>query len=550
MRGKLFLTLSLCGLFLSSCDFSQDFGEVSSTESSDVTLTVNVSADDAIARVSGGLNRADNALKIRLSGAEYESDDDCLTLNAKEDGTPAVSFEGAVSEYGAKDNVYLYYSSEGNFSGTGFTKAISASQSGRAEDILDNVLYYSWARWDAIAAGRNGNAVEIAADMSPMAALIKFNIPEQLQARNIRIKASAPIAGTVTVNPQKGWGGIGDNALLQSEGLHDEIVIESEDPVGGDLYVVVMPDSFDKASNAYCNTAQTITFSCDYYEGELAKRYSLSDYIVCGAVTDLGQIPMPKPKIPVEPGTIRLLSDINLTVAIDGSDPDCEYYYEVGTSAETCPVPTINSTKFDPQSGFCPEIKGHFDRFYIKVRAHALSTDYSDVVIEASLRNWTFTDGSEAGEILAEAFAGNKLTVKNEQITTSDGMILKRKQDYAANDLKFEQTSARIALVSAKIALYMPVEYDSQATMWFCIDKRTCIGTAKRGFNLYYNDNSGRVNEFNGYNVKTIVDGAVEATSGKKAILWPLGQLHEGDKVAPAGDGQHVLYSMALLEVL
>ena len=94
MRGKLFLTLSLCGIFLSSCDFSQDFGEVSRTESSDVTLTVNVSADDAIARVSGGLNRADNALKIRLSGAEYESDDDCLTLNAKEDGTSAVSFEG------------------------------------------------------------------------------------------------------------------------------------------------------------------------------------------------------------------------------------------------------------------------------------------------------------------------------------------------------------------------------------------------------------------------------------------------------------------------
>jgi hypothetical protein len=163
MRGKLFLTLSLCGLFLSSCDFSQDFGEVSSTESSDVTLTVNVSADDAIARVSGGLNRADNALKIRLSGAEYESDDDCLTLNPNEDGTSAVSFEGAVPEYGAKDNVYLYYSSEGNFSGTGFTKAISASQSGRAEDILDNVLYYSWARWDAIAAGRNGNAVDMSA---------------------------------------------------------------------------------------------------------------------------------------------------------------------------------------------------------------------------------------------------------------------------------------------------------------------------------------------------------------------------------------------------
>ena len=549
MRGKLFLTLSLCGLFLSSCDFSQDFGEVSSTESSDVTLTVNVSADDAIARVSGGLNRADNALKIRLSGAEYESDDDCLTLNAKEDGTSAVSFEGAVPEYGAKDNIYLYYSSEGNFSGTGFTKAISASQSGRAEDILDNVLYYSWARWDAIAAGRNGNAVEIAADMSPMAALIKFNIPEQLQARNIRIKASAPIAGTVTVNPQKGWGGIGDNALLQSEGLHDEIVIESEYPVGGDLYVVVMPDSFDKASNAYCNTAQTITFSCDYYEGELSKRYSLNDYIVCGAVTDLGQIPMPKPKIPVEPGTIRLMSDANLTIGINNPNPDCEYYYEIASSEEVCAKPTTASAKFDPSVGFCPEITANFNRYYIKVLAHALDNDYSDVVLTASLRNWKFDENASVAPILKDIADGKKMAVVGDKEITSDGLEVYRNQTNALSDL--EVLSNRIAFTSARVQINAITEYASDAWIGFFVDKNISVKAgSRRGYRFYYNNND----KTQSYWTASFTSAGTNSDRYNMCLhltdIFKAEGIKAGDKFGLRGDGKHVYYGVALLEVL
>lgn len=549
MRGKLFLTLSLCGLFLSSCDFSQDFGEVSSTESSDVTLTVNVSADDAIARVSGGLNRADNALKIRLSGAEYESDDDCLTLNANEDGTSAVSFEGAVPEYGAKDNVYLYYSSDGNFSGTGFTKAISASQSGRAEDILDNVLYYSWARWDAIAAGRNGNAVEIATDMSPMAALIKFNIPEQLQARHIRIKASAPIAGTVTVNPQKGWGGIGDNALLQSEGLHDEIVIESEDPVGGDLYVVVMPDSFDKASNAYCNTAQTITFSCDYYEGELAKRYSLNDYIVCGAVTDLGQIPMPKPKIPVEPGSIRLMSDANLTIGINNPNPDCEYYYEIASSEQSCAKPTTASAKFDPTVGFCPEITANFNRYYIKVLAHALDNDYSDVVLTASLRNWKFDENASVAPILKDIADGKKMAVVGDKEITSDGLEVYRNQTNTLSDL--EVLSNRIAFTSARVQINAITEYASDAWIGFFVDKNISIKAgSSRGYRFYYNNND----KTQSYWTASFTSAGTNSDRYNMCLhltdIFKAEGIKAGDKFGLRGDGKHVYYGIALLEVL
>ena len=549
MRGKLFLTLSLCGLFLSSCDFSQDFGEVSSTESSDVTLTVNVSADDAIARVSGGLNRADNALKIRLSGAEYESDDDCLTLNANEDGTSAVSFEGAVPEYGAKDNVYLYYSSEGNFSGTGFTKAISASQSGRAEDILDNVLYYSWARWDAIAAGRNGNAVGIAADMSPMAALIKFNIPEQLQARNIRIKASAPIAGTVTVNPQKGWGGIGDNALLQSEGLHDEIVIESEDPVGGDLYVVVSPDSFDPASNAYCNTAHTLTFSCDYYEGELAKRYSLNDYIVCGAVTDLGQIPMPKPKIPVEPGTIRLMPDANLTIGISDPNPDCEYYYEIASSEQSCAKPTTASAKFDPSVGFCPEITANYNRYYIKVLAHALDNDYSDVVLTASLRNWKFDENASVAPILKDIADGKKMANVGDKEITSDGLEVYRNQTNALSDL--EVLSNRIAFTSARVQINAITEYASDAWIGFFVDKNISVKAgSRRGYRFYYNNND----KTQSYWTASFTSAGANSDRYHMCLhlteIFKANGIKAGDKFGLRGDGKHVYYGIALLEVL
>lgn len=549
MRGKLFLTLSLCGLFLSSCDFSQDFGEVSSTESSDVTLTVNVSADDAIARVSGGLNRADNALKIRLSGAEYEADDDCLTLNANEDGTSAVSFEGAVPKYGAKDNVYLYYSSEGNFSGTGFTKAISASQSGRAEDILDNVLYYSWARWDAIAAGRKGNAVEISTQMSPMAALIKFNLPVELQARNIRIKASAPIAGTVTVNPQKGWGGIGDNAFLQSEGLHDEIVIESEDPVGGDLYVVVMPDSFDPASNAYCNTAQTITFSCDYYEGELAKRYSLNDYIVCGVVTDLGQIPMPKPKIPVEPGSIRLMSDANLTIGINNPNPDCEYYYEIASSEQSCAKPTTASAKFDPSVGFCPEITANYNRYYIKVLAHALDNEYSDVVLSASLRNWKFDENASVAPILKDIADGKKMAVVGDKEITSDGLEVYRNQTNALSDL--EVLSNRIAFTSARVQINAITEYASDAWIGFFIDKNISVKAgSSRGYRFYYNNSQSTSD----YWSESVTSAGTTTDRYHMCLhlteIFKANGIKAGDKFGLRGDGKHVYYGIALLEVL
>ena len=552
MRGKLFLTQFLCGLLLVSCDFGQEFGEKASLESSDVKLKVNVSVDDAITQTSGGLNAASTELKMRISGTFYESDSDFVSLTSVGSETSAISFEGIVPEYGKKDNVYLYHSSDGKFSGTGYTKSVSSTQSGCVEDILDNVLYYSWLRWDAIAECRKDNAVEISTQMSPMAALLKFNVPEELQARNIRIKASVPIAGTITVNPQKGWGSVGENSLLHAEDMSDEIVIDSEENVSGDQYVVLIPNSFDLAENTYCNSTEIIRISCDYYEGELIKRYSLSDNILCGALTDLGQIPMPVPKIPVEPGTIRLMADATLTVGISDSNPDCEYYYEVGSTKETCATPSITSKQFDPEIGFIPTITGTFDKYYIKVLAHTEEDGYKDVVLEASLRSWSFKDGCEAGQILARATNGEILTQKGETVQTTDGLIIVRRQ-FKDNDpkiLNFEQTSARIAYVSARVPLYMPVEHNSQATLWFCIDQTTCIGTGQRAFNLYYNDATSRVNELNGYTVKDVVKGSDYESAGRKAIVWTLGDLKAGDKVAPVGDGQHVFYSMALLEVL
>ena len=85
---------------------------------------------------------AGDALKLRLSGDAYEDEADCISLTAAAGGTAEVSFTGVLPSYRGNDNAYMYYSTDGEFAGTGFTETVSSQQSGKAEDMLDNVMYY------------------------------------------------------------------------------------------------------------------------------------------------------------------------------------------------------------------------------------------------------------------------------------------------------------------------------------------------------------------------------------------------------------------------
>ena len=554
MRGKHFLALSFCALALAACDFEQDFGVSGGKEYGEMAITVKASAPDALSQTLGGLWKSGDALKIRLSGGLYEETGDCLSAVAATGGSDNVLFEGELPSYRDSDDAYMYFSADGEFSSTGYVKTIPSTQSGSLDDVLDNVLYYSWVRRDAIKKGSDGKSLEIDAGMSPMAAVLKINVPEELQARNFRIKASSPIAGNLTVNPQKGWGSLGENALLDAQGQSDEIVIDSEGPVSGDVYVTVMPDGFDAVSDEYCSLAEIVTFSCDYYEGDLAKRYVLNDYMVCGSVTDLGVLPMPAPKIPVEGGTLRMMPDAALTICVADANPDCEYYYELGTTAENCPTPTTGSTKFDPQVGFQPEITGHFDRYYIKVLAHPLDTDYKGVVLTASLRNWKFVQGCPVDMILSKVESGEELPAVGDSKMTSHGLELYRNTIKAAGNYDigpYEAKSDRIAYTTARIQINAITEYASDAWIGFFIDKNISVASGgKRGYRFYYNNSQST----NAYWTETVISAGGTAARYNMCLhltdIFKDKGIKAGDKFGLRGDGKHVYYGIALLEVL
>ena len=547
MRGRIFLALSVVLGTLGSCDFQQEFGDSTSAESGEVALTVTASADDALSQAVGSLWKAGDELKMRLSGVEYD-DAGYISLQTAAGGTSEVTFTGVLPSYRDRDNAYMYFSPDGEFAGTGYAKTISSVQSGLLEDAVDNTLYYSWARWDSMNRILEGNAlksVAVQTQMAPMAAVLKINIPAQLQARNVRIKASSPITGTVIVNPQKGWGSVGETGMLYAQGVSDEILIGDGNVVSGDVFVVVMPDGFDAVSDAYCNAAQTVTLSCDYYEGDYAKRYQLDDCMACGAITDLGVLPMPAPKIPVEGGKIRLMPDAVLTVGIADSNPDCEYYYELGDSEETCAVPTVNSAKFDPATGFSPNITGSSDRYFIKVLAHPLDTDYKGVVMTASLRHWKFDKDCPTAAVYRDAAT---LLATNPSIAkTTDGLIVRRRAGAA---LTYTETAGQIEFNNC-IVPFMPVEQQSDVYMYMLTSNKSNI-SSQRTINLFYIQNAStsvkRVSELNGNETLTTI--LRQETAAKVSVVWNLGTLAEGYELAFAPDGKSTYFAQAILEVL
>lgn len=518
---------------------------------------------------------------MRWANQDYLNTTDTEYLTAAGSGS-AVTFEGELSELPKKssdptkiENLYAYYANEAEYinnSSVVLCKSISQNQTGKLEDIKDHIIYEAYLTYNDITTteDENGNflTAEFDAEMRPIFSLVKMTVPAELNLTSITLSTSANIAGLIAVNPSKISStavGSGNAQLVcrstnlnswtaeLSKDFYQSITVSQGGQVlSGDIYFTIVPDEYDKSLGAYCCSATSLKFIFTSNAGSFEYTNNLSDKICMGELKNLGSVPANLMLPKVNGGTLSLIDATTLAVGVKDYNVNCEYYYEIGSSKETCAKPTTKSTKFDPESGFAPTPgTSYFDKYYIKVLVHTLDNNYKDVILEASLRNWAFKDGCEAGQLLKQAAAGEKLTSIGDQEVTSDGLILVRRQikDGDPKILGFEQTSARIALVSARLPLYMPIENNSHATLWFCIDKKTCIGTGTRSFNLYYNDNTKRVDEFNGYKVKTSINGAEETSSGRKSIVWTLGQLKTGDKVAPAGDGQHVLYSMAILEV-
>ena len=522
---------------------------------------------------------------MRWANNTYDNTTDGESLTASGNGS-SVTFEGEFSKLPKKsgddtkiENLYVYSAKDAEYineSSVILCKSVPQQQTGRLEDLENYVIYESYLSYKDMTTTKDddGNYTSVSFDASlhPIFSLVKMTVPAELNLTSVTLTTgnNANIAGLVAVNPSKRTSSTaigGGNAQLVNRStntstwtatvnkeMYNSVVVSQDGEIlSGDIYFTIVPDEYDKSLNAYCCSATALKFIFTSNVGSFEYTNNLNDKICMGELKNLGSVPANLMLPKVNGGTLSLIDATTLAVGVKDYNGNCEYYYEIGTSKENCVKPTTKSTKFDPESGFTPALgTNYFDKYYIKVLIHSLDNNYKDVVLEASLRNWAFKDGCEAGKLLAQAAKGEILTTLGEEQSTSDGLILVRRliKDGDPTLLSFEQTAARIALLSARLPLYMPIENDSHATLWFCIDKKTCIGTGKRTFNLYYNDRTGRVDEINGYNVRTSINGAEETSSGRKAIVWTLGQLNSGDKVAPVGDGQHVLYSMAILEVL
>ena len=455
-------------------------------------------------------------------------------------------------------------------------------------------------------------SVEIIAEMIPNFSILKFNVPQELGLTSISITADANIAGTLKVNAARIPTSSGNNKPEHrinrpSDGLQSTTIEVSRDGevISGAVYVVIAPDAFDKSATPtatswelYHSTATKLNFT--FVRGEESMEYEskLQDPIQMGELKDLGTLPLNIMLPKVEAGKLCLTNATTLTVGVSSPNPSCTYYYEIGSSRGDCKNPTTASASFDPSEGFCPAVTGTFDRYYIKVLAHTEEDGYRDAVMTASLRNWKFKEGCPADKILSKVESGEVLDSVGDYENTSDGLELYRNA-VASSGNKFaiggyEATTTRIAYITARIQMNASVENDeSDVWMAFYVDRNVSVSYTKnvqetydettgelkndknengkydpdpydwpnkRGYRLFYN-NSQNTDKYWKETVWANMENMNESgslPSEKYTICLHLTDLfadHDeviksGDKFGLRGDGKHLFYNMAMLEVL
>lgn len=551
MRGRIFLALFVVSGMLVSCDFQQEYGQdVQISSYDDVDVVLNASVADDFNGILDYLWAEDKVMHLRLSGSSYGSLEDCDELVAvKEDGK--IKFQGVLPSYREDDNFFLYYASDISFSqddSLGFVKTVASEQSGRLKDVVKHALYYSWIRNDYAVKGYSDGSLNLETQLAPMFSLLKINIPEQLQVKNLKIETEAPVTGQMHIHPQRGWGRTGEGCFLYrpEDEMTTFIKLSQGDDVAvsGDLYLVVVPDAYDEILDCYYSSMDSFVLSCSSSEGPIRYRYTVDDIVRNGSVVDLGKLAV-RDKKDVNVGQICLTSDVSPTVAIKNPYPDFEFYYELGDSEGFCAKPTVDSERFDPTAGFRPTIKGSFDRYFIKILAHSFYTDCKDVVMTASLRHWKFDKECPTAAVYRDA--ADLLATNPSKVNTTDGLIVRRRATAA---LKYTETAGQIEFNNC-IVPFMPVEQQSDVYMYMMTSNKSNIKDM-RTINLFYIQNGSteveRVNEFNGNETRTTI--LRQETAAKVSVVWNLGTLAGGYELAFAPDNKSTYFAQAILEVL
>lgn len=558
-----------------SCNKEMNPSETSAPETKTIKVIMNATVGDPASKVllDGNVFNWEEGDEVSLwfSGATSKG-----SVTATSSGT-SVRFEGELAGLNStsKKNLYAFYAKDGDhFSAAQCRKDISSVQTGLLEDLNEHVFWGVWVTTgnQTPTYDNDGNisSVEFNANMLPKFSVLKFFVPEELGLTEIQLESESNITGSMQIylarNPNHANGKIGSGCHVyrpEGDGMSQSKVVtisRNGAVIAGDVYVVVAPDAYESNAEVtatsfdkYCCSTRTLKFTFTNASGSADYVQTLLSPIYMGELKNLGVLPsdIMTPQVK-SPGTLYMKNfEGSYTIAVNSPSDLCEYYYEIGTTSKTCPTPTINSLKFDPEVGFIPNFTGTHDTYFIKVLAHSIDSNYKDVVLKGELKNWIFNVDSPVAEVIKGTSEGNLLTAIGESVTTEDGLNVYRR---AINGSPSFTVGNKSINFTNDLLLNMQVNYNSNVYVFMCTSNYYCLSSGTtRTFYICYN-NGGRTNDFNGAgNTKyqiTRDSSMEEADAASESFVWNLGALNRKDKVAFLGDGNTMYYSIALFEVL
>ena len=579
MKKIFYFAAALAVILPSACTKDIVSQENEAQEKSGVRVVMNATAGDPVSKMilNGSQFEWENGdqIRFRYTGATYDETTPYGVLTATSTGS-VVTFEGELTGINMStatqvNNMYVFSSADGQFTGTStYYKDIPSEQTGLLSDLKK---YAFWSVWVTKGMQKftetdsNGLPVELEIDATllPKFSIIKLNVPASLALTSIKLEAESDIAGGITINAARNPNySSGTSAhLSRSNGVKAITVSNGNEIISGDVYIVVAPDAYDPNAavtstsfDKYCCSTESLKFTFVNSNGEMTYSRSLTDPIHCGELKDLGSLPANMMTPVVEAGSLCMTDATSLTIGVANPNSDCKYYYEIGATKDACATPTTASAEFDPATGFAPDVTGNFDRYFIKVLAHTDDPAYRDAVMTASLRNWKFYQGCPVDEVLSQMESGAKLPAVGDTEMTSHGLELRRNTLKATDPVNYdigpyESNSSRIAYTTARVQINAITEYDSDAWISFFVDRNTSVKVgSQRGYRLYYNNSQSTDSYW-----KTSVTSEA-AISEKINICLHLSEIFKdngikaGDKFGLRGDGKHVFYGMAILEVL
>lgn len=410
-------------LLFCSCSNEPEQDDGAGTDLNDISVRMTASVKDVQTRISldGSVFTWDenDAIMLRWTGQTYQSTSESEVLYATNSGNEAV-FEGAFSTYRENADLCAFCSASGSFVGKSsiaFRHEISSSQTGKLEDISDNIFLYSHIMNEEIipqTSDGNIRGIEFPGIMSPSFAIVRLHVPSSLGCTSLKLEAGSAIAGHVQIQPHKIWGTIGSEGffyrptgtgVVQSTSV---TVSDNGEVLGEDVYIVIAPDSYDEQARNYYCSAQSFTFVLKSTDSEFSFEKVLDSNVFNGTLIDLGTVPL---NVAIKVTDHEDVPRVVLDTAVLGKSLMKGVSYHVLTATdglENMPDPTPSDPLLT-STGISIPVQNKTDRLYIKVLGQCEGCD--DVYLKAVVRNWKYDINYIAPTALESGYDGLKLNL-------------------------------------------------------------------------------------------------------------------------------------------